>query len=67
MKHIAIRYHFIHDCVNKQIIDVIHILNYSNIADLFTKLLGRVLHQRWVKLLRLNCGQGGVLEDDTAE
>ena len=64
MKHIAIRYHFIRDCVNKRIIDVIHIPNYSNIADLFTKPLGRILHERWVKLLRLDRGQGGVLEDD---
>ena len=67
MKHIAIHYHFIRDCVNKRIIDVIHIPNHSNIADLFTKPLARVLHQRWVKLLRLNRGQGGVLEDDAAE
>ena len=40
MKHITIQYHFIRNCVNKQIIDIIHIPNYSNIADLFTKPLG---------------------------
>ncbi len=45
--------------VNKKMIDVIHIPNYRNIADLFTKPLGRVLHQHWVKLLRLDRGQGG--------
>jgi virulence-associated protein VapD len=62
MKHIAIREHFIRDCVNNRLIDVIHIPNYSNIADLFTKPLHRVLHGRWVKFLRLDSGQGGVSE-----
>ena len=62
MKHIDIRAHFIQNCIN-----VIHIPNYSNIADLFTKPLARVIHTRWVQLLRLNCGQGGVLRSDADE
>ncbi len=67
MKHIDIRAHFIRNCVNKKLIDVIHIPNYSNIADLFTKPLARAIHTRWVKLLRLDRGQGGVLESDADE
>ena len=67
MKHIDIQAHFIRNCVNKKLIDVIHIPNYSNIADLFTKPLARIIHMRWVKLLQLNHGQGGVLESDAGE
>jgi hypothetical protein len=66
MKHIAIREHFIRDCVMKRLIDVIHVSGKENIADLLTKPLHRVLHMRWIKLLRLDASQGGVLEPDTA-
>ena len=67
MKHIAIREHFIRDCIMKRLVDVIHVSGKENIADLLTKLLHRVLHTRWVKLLRLDASQGGVSEsDDTA-
>ena len=59
MKHIDIRAHFIPDCVNKKIIDLVYISNQSNVADLLTKLLAKVLQQRWRKLLRLDRGQGG--------
>jgi hypothetical protein len=64
MKHIDIRAHFIRDCVNKKLIDVVYISNQSNIADLLTKPLAKVLQNRRCDLLRLNRGQGGVLEDD---
>jgi hypothetical protein len=64
MKHIDIRAHFIRDCVNKKLIDVIYIPNHSNIADLLTKPLAKILQQRWTKMLRLDRGQGGVLDDD---
>ena len=57
MKHIDIHVHFIHNCVNKHFINVIYISNQSNIADLFTKALTKVLHQKWVKFLRLDAGQ----------
>jgi hypothetical protein len=66
MKHIDIRAHFIRDCVNKRLIDVHYISNQFNTADLLTKPLGKVLHQQWVRLLKLNAGQGGVLTDDPA-
>ena len=38
--------------------------NQSNTADILTKPLAKVLQQCWCKLLRLDHGQGGVLEDD---
>ncbi|KAF7371896.1 hypothetical protein MVEN_00047000 [Mycena venus] len=66
MKHIAICEHFICNCVMKRLIDVMHVSNKENIADLFTKLLHRVLHARWVKMLRLDASQGGVLNGDPA-
>jgi hypothetical protein len=66
MKHISIREHFIRDCVMKRLIDVVHVSNKENIADLFTKPLHRILHSRWVKMLRLDAGQGGVLKHDLA-
>jgi hypothetical protein len=67
MKHIDIRAHFIRDCVNKKLIDVIYLPNHSNVADLLTKPLAKTLQQRWSTMLRLHCGQGGVLEDDPIE
>jgi hypothetical protein len=66
MKHIAIREHFIRDCVMKRLIDVVYVSNKENIADLYTKPLHRILHSRWVKMLRLDAGQGGVLKSDLA-
>ena len=64
MKHISIRMHFIRECVNQGLIDVIHISNRFNVADLFTKPLARIAHNNWMKLLNLHPGQGGVLEFD---
>jgi hypothetical protein len=66
MKHIAIREHFIRDCIVKRLIDVVHVAGDKNIADLFTKPLHRVLHARWVNMLRLDASQGGVLDADPA-
>jgi hypothetical protein len=51
MKHIDICAHFIRDCVNKKLIDVFYISNQFNIADLLTKPLAKVLHNRWCDLL----------------
>ncbi|GKB44660.1 putative ribonuclease H-like domain-containing protein [Tanacetum coccineum] len=36
-KHIEIRFHFIRDCYDKRLIEVIKIHTNSNVADLFTK------------------------------
>jgi Reverse transcriptase (RNA-dependent DNA polymerase) len=62
MKHIDIRAHFIRDCVNSRIIDVHHIPGVDNTADLLTKPLNKIIHAKWLKCLRMDEGQGGVLE-----
>lgn len=59
MKHISIREHFIRDCIIKRLIDVIHVSNKENIADLLTKPLHHILHARWTNMLRLDASQGG--------
>lgn len=60
MKHISIREHFIRDCILKRQIDVIHVAGTDNVADLLTKPLHRTMHMRWISLLKLDAGQGGV-------
>lgn len=45
-KHIAIRYHFIRECVKRGEILVKWCSGQDNVADMFTKPLGRVLFQR---------------------
>jgi hypothetical protein len=66
VKHIDIRHHFIRECVENGEISVLHVPSIDNLADLFTKPLGRVAHQHACLLLRLcenpTCSeQGGVL------
>ena len=62
MKHIAIRYHFIRDCVSLRVLDVPHVPGIENVADLLTKPLHHITHQRWVDHLRLASDPGGVLD-----
>ena len=66
MKHISIHEHFICDCVIKCLIDVIHVSNKENIANLLTKPLYHTLHACWIKMLQLDTSQGGVLECDSS-
>jgi hypothetical protein len=66
MKHISIREHFIRNCMMKRLIDIVHASNKENITDLFNKPLHCILHSHWVKMLRLDTGQGGVLKSDLA-
>jgi hypothetical protein len=65
MKHMDIRYHFIHDSIQKLLVDIVHIPGIENIADLLTKPLPQLVHAKWVKRLNLgwepDCDQGGVL------
>ena|ERR1700761_8558366 len=65
MKHILICEHFIRNCVMKWLIDVIHVSNKENTADLLTKRLHHILHTRWIKMLQLDPVEG-VLQFDTA-
>lgn len=62
MKHIDIRAHFIRDCVNNHLIDVHHIPGDQNTADILTKPLDKIIHSKWLRCLRMDAGQGGVLE-----
>ena len=50
-KHIAIRYHFIRECVKRAEMEVKWCSGHENVADMFTKPLGRVLFQKYVKAL----------------
>lgn len=65
VKHIDIWHHFIRECVENGNISVLHISSADNLADLFTKALRRVAHQRACSSLRLcedtTLEQGGVL------
>jgi hypothetical protein len=54
MKHIDIRAHFIRDCVNNRLIDVHHIPGVENPADLLTKPLLRLTHQKWLERINLH-------------
>jgi hypothetical protein len=57
MKHIDLRAHFIRDCVNRRLIDVHHIPGVQNPADLLTKPLHHLIHQKWLHLCRLDVDQ----------
>ena len=51
MNHISIHEHFIHNCVVKCLINVIHVSNKENITNLLTKSLHCTLHICWIKML----------------
>ncbi len=53
-KHIAIRYHFIRECVKRGEVDVQWCSGQANPADMFTKPLGRTLFKRHLSTL-LGC------------
>ena len=40
-KHIDLRYHYIRECVELGRVDVIHVRTGDQVADIFTKSLGR--------------------------
>jgi hypothetical protein len=60
MKHIDLRAHFIRDCVNRRIIDVHHIPGVENPADLLTKPLDKLPHQKWLSIIRLDIDQNSI-------
>jgi hypothetical protein len=53
VKHIDIRHHFIRDCVENGEIIVHYVPSSENLADVFTKPLGRIIHHRACVMLRL--------------
>ena len=52
-KHIAVKYHYIRELINKGIIDLIYISTLSQKADGFTKALDRAKFSEFVKHLEL--------------
>lgn len=50
-KHIAIRYHFIRECIKRGEVQVKWIAGQDNHADIFTKALGRILFERHCKVI----------------
>lgn len=63
LKHIDIRFHFVRHIVNGRIVDVVHISGTYNIADVLTKGLDRATHTKWITMIGLHPGSGGVLEE----
>lgn len=53
-KHIDIRYHYIRENYNTKQIDVIYVRSEDNVADIFTKCLGKQKHLNFCKLLKIN-------------
>ncbi|KAI3815830.1 hypothetical protein L1987_15513 [Smallanthus sonchifolius] len=49
-KHIEIRYHFIRDCVEKRLIELVKVQTEDNFADLFTKAFDRTRSRLHVAL-----------------
>ncbi len=52
-KHISVRYHAIRDIIQKKLVQVDYLPTTDMIADIMTKSLGRILHDKFVKLLGL--------------
>jgi len=52
-KHIDIKYHFIREHTAKKVFDIIYVPTADQTADIFTKPLGRNLHEKHVKALTL--------------
>ena len=53
-KHIDVRHHYIRERVEEGDIKVAHIPSTENLADILTKPLPRVIHQRIVRSLSLD-------------
>jgi len=52
-KHIEFHYHFVHECVEEDVIDIIKIESENNIADILTKSLGRNNFEKFRIMLKL--------------
>ncbi|EKD11952.1 hypothetical protein MBM_09882 [Drepanopeziza brunnea f. sp. 'multigermtubi' MB_m1] len=53
-KHIAVKYHYIRDLINKGIIDLVYIRTLNQKADGFTKALDKLKFNEFVKQLQLS-------------
>src|SRR6202022_3396505 len=52
-KHIDVQYHYVRDCVDNGYIDVEYVASYENIADVFTKALGKNAHATALRMMNL--------------
>ena len=53
-KHIDIHHHFVRECVLDSTIQISHCSSEDNCADVLTKALGRVIHQKQLALIHLS-------------
>lgn len=51
VKHINVRIHYIRELVNERVVELCFIPSELNVADVLTKALVRVLHERHVRIL----------------
>ena len=51
LRHLNLKYHFINDEVEKGTVSITYVESKAQLADIFTKALDRVEHQRQTKLL----------------
>ena len=54
MKHINVRYHFIHEALENKLLEIKYVPTDENIVDIFTKLLSRPLFEKFRKMLGLS-------------
>jgi len=52
-KYIEVHYHFVHECYEKGIIDIVKVDSENNIADILTKSLGKNKFERFRTILNL--------------
>jgi len=52
-KHIDVHYHFVHECIEEDMIDIIMIESENNIADILTKSLERNNFEKFRIMLKL--------------
>ena len=50
-KHIAIRYHVVRELVQYGVVSIEHIATAENVADIFTKALGRLKFEKFAQIL----------------
>ena len=58
-KHIELRYHFIRDCIEKDVLAVDYLPGEDNPADIFTKALAYTKHSHYLHLLGIQSDYPG--------
>lgn len=52
-KHIEVHYHYVHESVSEGTINIVKVDSNENIADIFTKSLGKEKHEKFCRMLNL--------------